>query len=198
VQFVPSKGGHQIRTKGEIVTKLDQASVQGMLDAAEARDYGPVFESFAENVLVENGPGAGPWWHAEGRDDFANVLLEFSAFFAGTFRQRGRCIYADDRVVINMIEETGTSPAGDTFDNLAVYVTRVGINGKADRLWTVDLDTDIANYGAAQTPCGRHGEAAFFAASKDLDDLFWGAFLTVATAITAVSTMGAATKSIGN
>jgi hypothetical protein len=169
-----------------------------MLDAAEARDYGPVFESFAENILAENGPGAGPWRHAEGRDDFANVLLEVSAFFEGTFRQRGRCIYADDRVVINMIEETGTSPAGDTFDNLAVYVTRVGINGKADRLWTVELDTDIAKYGAAQTPCGRHGKAAFFAASMDLDDFLWGAFLTVATAITTASTMGAATKSIGN
>jgi ketosteroid isomerase-like protein len=124
------------------VTNLDQASVQKMLDASEAGDYGPVFESFAENIIVENGPGAGPWRHAEGRDEFANVLLEFSAFFNGTFRQRGHCIYADDRVVINMIEETGTSPAGDTFDNLAVYVTRVGSNEKADRLWTVDLDTE--------------------------------------------------------
>jgi hypothetical protein len=124
------------------VTNLDQASVQGMLDAAEAGDYGPVFESFAENIIVENGPGAGPWGHAEGRDEFASVLLEFAAFFNGSFHQRGRCIYADDRVVISMIEETGTSPTGDTFDNLAVYVTRVGINGKGDRLWTVDLDSE--------------------------------------------------------
>jgi hypothetical protein len=124
------------------VTNMDQASVQGMLDAAESGDYGPVFESFAQNIIVENGPGAGPWRHAEGLDEFANVLLEFAAFFNGTFRQRGRCVYADDRVVVSLIEETGTSPAGDTFDNLAVYVTRVGMNGQGDRLWTVDLDTE--------------------------------------------------------
>jgi hypothetical protein len=31
------------------------------LDAAEAGGNGPVFETFAENVVVENGPGAGPW-----------------------------------------------------------------------------------------------------------------------------------------
>jgi hypothetical protein len=124
------------------VTHLDQAAVQGLLDAAEAGDYGPAFESFAENIIVENGPGAGPWRHAEGRDEFANVLLEFAAFFDGTFRQHGRCLYADDRVVINLIEESGTTPAGDTFDNLAIYVIRTGADGKGDRLWTVDLDTE--------------------------------------------------------
>ena|ERR1700733_5177925 len=124
------------------MTNLDRATVQGLLDAAEAGDYGPVFESFAENIVVENGPGAGPWRHAEGRDEFAKVLLEFAAFFNGTFHQRGRCIHADDRVVINLIEESGSTPAGDTFENLAVYVTRIAADDKADRLWTVDLDTE--------------------------------------------------------
>jgi hypothetical protein len=134
------------------VTKLDVASVQQMLDATEAGDYGPVFESFAENIIVENGPGAGPWRHAEGRDEFANVLLEFSAYFNGTFRQRGRCVYADDRVVISLIQESGSTPAGDAFENLAVYVTRVGANEKADRLWTVDLDTEACLEFWARNP----------------------------------------------
>jgi hypothetical protein len=124
------------------MTKLDQVYVQSLLDAAEAGDYGPAFESFAENIVVENGPGSGPWRHADGRDEFANLLIEFSAFFNGTFHQRGRCIYADDRLVINLIEESGSSSTGDTFANLAVYVTRVGTDGKSDRLWTVDLDTE--------------------------------------------------------
>ena len=134
------------------MTKLDVASVQQMLDATEAGDYGPVFESFAENIIVENGPGAGPWRHAEGRDEFANVLLEFSAYFNGTFRQRGRCVYADDRVVISLIQESGSTPAGDAFENLAVYVTRVGANEKADRLWTVDLDTEACLEFWARNP----------------------------------------------
>ena len=136
------------------MTHLDQAAVQGLLDAAEAGDYGPAFESFAENIIVENGPGAGPWRHAQGRDEFANVLLEFAAFFDGTFRQHGRCLYADDRVVINLIEESGTTPAGDTFDNLAVYVTRIGADGKGDRLWTVDLDTEACLDFWARNPVG--------------------------------------------
>ena len=134
------------------MTKLDVALVQELLDAAEAGDYGPVFESFAEDVIVENGPGAGPWRHAEGRDAFANLLLEFSAYFDGTFRQRGRCIYADDRVVINLIEESGSTPAGDAFENLAVYVTRVRADDKADRLWTVDLDTEACLEFWARNP----------------------------------------------
>jgi hypothetical protein len=128
--------------RGEQMTKLDRGAVQGLLDAAEAGDYGPVFESVADNIIVENGPGAGPWRHAEGRDEFATVLLEFAAFFNGTFHQRGRCIYVDNRVVINLIEESGSTPAGDTFENLAVYVTRIGADDKGDRLWTVDLDTE--------------------------------------------------------
>lgn len=134
------------------MTDLDRASVQAMLDAAEGGDYGPVFDSFAENIIVENGPGAGPWRHAEGRDEFANVLLEFSAVFGETFRQRGRCVYADDRVVVNLIEETGSTPAGDVFENLAVYVTRVGAEGKGDRLWTVDLDTEACLEFWARNP----------------------------------------------
>jgi len=134
------------------VTSQDIASVQGMLDAAEAGDYGPAFESFAADIVVENGPGAGPWRHADGRDDFANLLLEFAAFFNGTFQQRGRCVYADDRVVINLIDESGVTQAGDTFENLAVYVTRRGTDGKSDRLWTVDLDTEACLAFWARNP----------------------------------------------
>jgi hypothetical protein len=82
----------------------------------------------------------------------ANLLLEFAAFFNGTFRQHGRCVYVDDRVVINLIEESGTTPAGDTFENLAVYVTRLGAEGKSDRLWTVDLDTEACLAFWARNP----------------------------------------------
>ena len=133
------------------MTNLDIAFVQEMLDASEAGDYGPVFESFAANIIVRTVLAPGPGG-TEGRDEFANVLLEFSAYFNGTFRQRGRCIYADDRVVISLIEESGTTTAGDAFENLAVYVTRVGADDKADRLWTVDLDTEACLEFWARNP----------------------------------------------
>lgn len=115
---------------------------QAALDAAANGDYGPVFESFAENVIVENGPGAGPWHRAGSREDLALMLMEFSAALGDTFRQEGRCIYADDRVSINLIQETGKAPSGDSFNNLAVYVNRLLPDGTTDRLWTVDLDTE--------------------------------------------------------
>ena len=67
--------------------------------------------------------------------------LEFASQFGDTFHQNGRCIYADDRVVISLIQETGTvATSGDNFDNLAVYVSRMRPDGTCDRLTTVDLD----------------------------------------------------------
>jgi hypothetical protein len=56
--------------------------------------------------------------------------------------QDGRCAYADDRVIINLVHETGTAPDGDEFDNLAVYVGRLRPDGQIDRTWSVDLDTE--------------------------------------------------------
>ena len=42
----------------------------------------------------------------------ALMLMEFSAALGETFRQDGRRAYAYDRVIINLIHETGTAPAG--------------------------------------------------------------------------------------
>ena len=38
----------------------DRSSGPVLLDAAEACDYGPVFDSVAQSTMVENRPGAGP------------------------------------------------------------------------------------------------------------------------------------------
>jgi hypothetical protein len=74
---------------------------------------------------MENGPGAGPWHRAEGKEDLSLLFLEFAASFGDTFHQNGHCIYADYRVAISLIHETRTAPSGDPFDNLAVYVGRL-------------------------------------------------------------------------
>jgi hypothetical protein len=68
--------------------------------------------------------------------------MEFASALADTFHQDGRCVYADDRVSINLLHETGKSPSGDPFDNLAVYVNRLEPDGKTNRMWTVDLDAE--------------------------------------------------------
>jgi hypothetical protein len=115
---------------------------EAAFDASRQGDYGPTFEMLADEVIMENGPGAGPWHVARGKEDLALMLLEFSAALGNTFHQDGRCAYADDRMIINLIHETGRAPGGDEFDNLAVYVSRVRADGQIDRVWTVDLDTE--------------------------------------------------------
>jgi hypothetical protein len=115
---------------------------QAALDASRMGDYGPSFDGAADEVIMENGPGAGPWHIARGKEDVALMLIEFGAAFNNTFHQDGRCVYADDRVAISLIHETGKHADGDDFDNLAVYVNRIRPDGLVDRLWTVDLDTE--------------------------------------------------------
>jgi hypothetical protein len=96
----------------------------------------------ADGLIVENGPGAGPWRGVEGKEEFVAFVMEFVPFFKGTWHQDGRCIYADDRCTISLVHETGTGPNEDEFDNMAIWISRVDRNGKTDRLWTVDLDQE--------------------------------------------------------
>jgi hypothetical protein len=115
---------------------------EAALAAARNGDYGPAFDSFTDDIIMENGPGAGPWHIARGKDELALLKMEFSAALGDTFHQDGNCIYADERVAINLIHETGKAPSGDLFDNTAVYVSRLRPDGTTDRIWTVDLDAE--------------------------------------------------------
>jgi hypothetical protein len=99
-------------------------------------------DDFSDNIIVENGPGAGPWRVVEGKEDFFTFILQFIPFFEGTWHQDGRCIYADDRCTISLVHETGAGPEGDKFDNMAIWISRIDTTGKTDRLWTVDLDQE--------------------------------------------------------
>lgn len=116
--------------------------VQAMWDGVRNRDYGPAFDEFTDDVIMINGPGAGPWHRAANKEDLGLLMLEFVTALDGTFHQDGRCVYADDRVAVSLVHETGKAPGGDVFDNLAVYVSRFGLDGRTERVWTVDLDTE--------------------------------------------------------
>ncbi len=96
----------------------------------------------ADTIVVENGPGAGPWRVVEGKEAFLTFAMQFIPFFGGTWHQDGHCIYGDDRCTISLVHETGTGPEGDTFDNMAIWISRIDADGKTDRLWTVDLDQE--------------------------------------------------------
>jgi hypothetical protein len=71
-------------------------------------------------------------------------------------------VYADDRVSISLIHETGTAPSGDGFDNLAVYVGRLQPDGTTERLWTVDLDAEHCKPSGRKT---RHTLEGLFLAA---------------------------------
>jgi len=115
---------------------------EAALRAMDDGDYDPIFSLFTDDIVVENGPGAGPWRRAQGKDDLGLMLMEFAAFFGDTFRQSGRCIYADDRMSVSVLHETGTAPSGDPYDNTGVYVSRLAPDGRADRMITFDLDVE--------------------------------------------------------
>jgi hypothetical protein len=115
---------------------------QAAWDAAAVDDYGPAFAALADDVRMENGPGAGPWHQANGKDEVALLLLEFGLHFGDTFRQVGHCIFADERTSISLVHETGVAATGDSFDNMAVYASRLRPDGLTDRMWTTDLDAE--------------------------------------------------------
>ena len=108
-------------------------------DAVRRGELGSL-DDFTEDLVVENGPGAGPWRHVEGKAGFFEFVLKFMPFFQGTWHQDGQCVYADDRMTVSVVHETGTAPSGDVFDNMAVWVGRINDEGKTDRIWTTDVD----------------------------------------------------------
>jgi hypothetical protein len=109
--------------------------------------------NIAEDVHVENGPGAGPWRVADSRDELFGLLLNFAGVFGDTFHQSGRCLYANSEFSVTLVNETGVhATSGDEFDNRALYISRYGPEGKVDRIWTVDLDSESVESFWANNP----------------------------------------------
>jgi hypothetical protein len=113
------------------------AQLQAAWDALAAGDPMPAFEQLADDVVLDN--NTSPWRHIEGRDALAEFLLHLALHFNDDWKQVGRIVYLDDEVGVTLVKETGTAKSGDVFDNLAVFVSRTGADGKINRMWTVDL-----------------------------------------------------------
>jgi hypothetical protein len=119
------------------------ARVQTIWDALLAGDFSVALDSNGDDVIYENGPGAGPWRHVEGKDAFVDMAMNFIPIFGDTWKQVGRCIFANEQFAVTLVAETGTHAAtNDAFDNRAIYVTRFAKDGTTDRVWTVDLDSE--------------------------------------------------------
>jgi hypothetical protein len=57
---------------------------QTVLDAVRQGDYAPAFDLNTDDIQMDNGPGAGPWHFARGKDDMTLMLTEFAGFFGDT------------------------------------------------------------------------------------------------------------------
>jgi ketosteroid isomerase-like protein len=128
---------------GEVSQHPNFTAIQSSWDALAAGDLVGALDLLADDVVVDNGPGAGPWRHLEGKEAFFTMAMQFVPWFQGTWAQEGRCVYADDDMSIAVVGERGRAPSGDVFDNVAVYVYRFNENGKVNRLWTTDLAHEV-------------------------------------------------------
>ena len=121
----------------------DVARVQSVWDAQLAGDFATALDSNSDDVIFENGPGAGPWRHTEGKDDFVAMAMQFIPIFGETWKQVGTCIFANEQFSVTLVAETGNhAVSGDEFDNRAIYISRFDKDGKTERVWTVDLDSE--------------------------------------------------------
>jgi hypothetical protein len=116
---------------------------QGVWDALLAGDFATVLDSNSDGVIFENGPGAGPWRRTDGKDEFVDMAMNFIPLFGESWKQVGKCIFANDQFAVTLVSETGThAETGEVFDNRAIYVSRFGEDGRTERVWTVDLDSE--------------------------------------------------------
>jgi ketosteroid isomerase-like protein len=119
------------------------ARTQSHWDAIATGDLTAALDDIADDVVMIHGPGAGPFaGRSEGKVHGFELGLLFAEVFGDSFAQRGQCVYADDRCSVTMVHETGTAGDGARFDNHALWITRFGHDGKADFIWTVDLDDE--------------------------------------------------------
>ena len=116
-----------------------QAAVQALWDEVGHGDYESWFDNLTDDIVVDNGPGAGPWRHTESKEAWLESAMQFVPVFGDTWRQVGTCVYADNEMSITIVHETGVTPDGDVFDNRAIWVGRLDADGRTNRIWTTDL-----------------------------------------------------------
>jgi hypothetical protein len=86
-------------------------ATQTSWDALADGDIATAFDGMADDIVVDNGPGAGPWRHVEGKEAFFTMAMQFVPCFQGTWKQQGRCIYADDSMSVALVQTSFGDPS---------------------------------------------------------------------------------------
>ena len=104
-------------------------------------DMMPMIEAMSPDYVWSNDEGAGPWRRLEGIAECTVFGAWWMEFFNGTFRYELIDVCASDDHVIEVLREVGEKD-GNVFDNHALYLYRLGPDGKYESLQTYDRDRD--------------------------------------------------------
>ncbi|MEJ2869113.1 nuclear transport factor 2 family protein [Actinomycetospora sp. OC33-EN08] len=125
-----------------VTVSTDHPNLVRVRDAMAALadgDVEPTVALMAEDVVMVNDVGAGPWRELRGRDAVLGFWFAFAEFFGGTFAQEILAGWGFDDGVLLLIHEHGTTH-GAVFDNRAVYQMLLGPDGRCTELRTMDMD----------------------------------------------------------
>jgi ketosteroid isomerase-like protein len=108
-------------------------------EALKVGDLEPIMTQTADDIVMVNDLGAGPWRELHGKDAVLGFWYAFAGMFAGTFSQDILGGWGWDDGVLLLIHEHG-SANGVAFDNRAVYMLLAGPDGRWSQLRTMDMD----------------------------------------------------------
>ena len=105
----------------------------------ERGDMAPMLEATSPDYVWCNDEGAGPWRRLEGLAESMVFATWWAEFFEGTFRHELLDVCASDDHVIEVLREVGEKD-GHVFDNVALYLYRLGPDGRYESVQTFDRD----------------------------------------------------------
>jgi ketosteroid isomerase-like protein len=114
-------------------------STREAFEALKAGDLEPILAQTADDVVMVNDLGAGPWRELHGKEAVLEFWFAFAGMFEGTFSQDVLGGWGWDDGVVLVIHEHGTAN-GVAFDNRALYVLTAGPDGRWREFRTLDMD----------------------------------------------------------
>jgi ketosteroid isomerase-like protein len=116
--------------------------------ALAAGELAPLFDRTADDIVMVNDEGAGPWRELHGKEQVLDFWTRWTDLFDGTFRQDVTDVFGEDDRVVLFIHEHGTA-RGQRFDNRAIYLVRIR-DGRYIDFRTMDTDREaVAAFWAA-------------------------------------------------
>jgi ketosteroid isomerase-like protein len=118
--------------------------------AAAAGDITPALDVLADDYILRNDIGAGPWREVHGKSGLLEFWSRWMELFDNSFRQDVLEVLGYDDRIVMIVHETGKAH-GLTFDNRAIYIHEIR-DGKWAATRTIDMDPDSCRQFWAANP----------------------------------------------